>query len=525
MGNSVQHSVEGEDRLDSWKEIAAFLGRGVRTVQRWELRRRLPVHRAPGGKADSVYAFKWELAEWMASSKMVERAGEHYVRPDAIRIGGDSPVSSADVLWGGHPLVVSHASAWLSRDDLGPATVLDGSKDSPSVLRTGLLDPWWVASVAVATICVLAIMLFISQPWVAARQVQVSHPLVTPHVPDPAAVELYLRGRYFWERRTPEDLHRAIDLFTQAIVRDPSYAQAYSGIADCYNLLREFSTMPPEEAYPRAIAAARRAVQLDDTSAEAYNSLAFGTLYWTWDPTAADQEFQRAIELKPEFVTAHHWYANSLMSRGRPLDALREIDIAQQLDPSSTAVLGSKGLILLVAGKTAEGLGLLTQLEAAEPNYLPPHVYMADFYLTSRDARRFLAEQKKLADLSTDKTVRLLSVAANRGYASGGYEGMVRSMLAAMEKLPEDGGRDPFMIARFDALLGDRSKAMRSLELAYQKHRESICFLYPDMALAPLRDEPKFQEMAALRYHPGSDVSTMPALAAATGHGALPKHE
>ena len=114
----------------------------------------------------------------------------------------------------------------------------------------------------------------------------------------PEAEELYLKGRYFWNKRTPEDLNKALDLFTQAIVRDPGYAQAYVGLADCYNLLREYSVMPPNEAYPRALAAAKKAVELDDNSAEAHNSLAFATFYWTWDAATAEREFKRAIAVE-----------------------------------------------------------------------------------------------------------------------------------------------------------------------------------------------------------------------------------
>src|ERR1019366_4026317 len=143
---------------------------------------------------------------------------------------------------------------------------------------------------------------------------------------DPEAQDLYLKGRYYWDKRTPDDLNKAVDFFTQASIRDPNYAQAYVGLADCYNLLREYAAMTPEEAYPRALAAAKTAVELDDSSAEAHNSLAFVTFYWNWDVAGAEREFRRALELNPTYVVAHHWYATFLMTIGRLPEALEQID-------------------------------------------------------------------------------------------------------------------------------------------------------------------------------------------------------
>lgn len=154
------------------------------------------------------------------------------------------------------------------------------------------------------------------------------------HVPNPAARDLYLKGRYYWNKRTPADLNMALDYFTQAIVSDPNYARAYVGTADCFNLLREFSVMPEEEAYPQAMAAARKAIELDGSLAEAHNSLAFGTYYWSMDAAGAEREFRQALGLDPNYALAHHWYATFLVSIGRNQEALNQIEMAQQLDSS-----------------------------------------------------------------------------------------------------------------------------------------------------------------------------------------------
>ena len=202
--------------------------------------------------------------------------------------------------------------------------------------------------------------------------------LAAGHTTSPEAKELYLKGRYEWDKRTPESLNKAVDYFTQAIVHDPNYAQAYVGLADCYNLLREFSAMPPEEAYPRALAAAKKAVELDDSSAEAHTSLAFATFYGSFDAAGAEREFQHALALNPNDARAHHWYATSLFAEGRYPEALSQIEIAQQLDPASTAILADKGLILLYAGPKEEGVALLKQLERTEPAFPSTYRYLQD---------------------------------------------------------------------------------------------------------------------------------------------------
>ena len=132
------------------------------------------------------------------------------------------------------------------------------------------------------------------------------------HAANREAEEFYLKGRYYWEKRTPDSLNKAVDSFTQAIVHDPSYAPAYVGLADCYNLLREYTVMPASEAYPRALAAAKKAVELDDRSSEAHASFAFASFFGMWDAATADREFRRALELNPSNAIAHHWYATYL---------------------------------------------------------------------------------------------------------------------------------------------------------------------------------------------------------------------
>ena len=211
-------------RLNSWKEIASFFGRDERTVRRWEKELALPVHRIPGGAKGRVFAIESELQQWLLTSQAAQQAS--------------------------------------SSQDAPPAAVIQESK------RAGLLtNKMWV--VVLGLCAILGTTFVVSR---SARKFHVQASGDSRSVPGKGAAhdrgnsqaeDLYLEGRYYWNKRTPDDLNRAVDYFTQAIVRDPNYAKPYVGLADCYNLLREYSAMPPKEAFPRALAAATKAVELE----------------------------------------------------------------------------------------------------------------------------------------------------------------------------------------------------------------------------------------------------------------------
>src|SRR5262249_2616452 len=170
-------------------------------------------------------------------------------------------------------------------------------------------------------------------------------------VVNPEAYVSYLKGRYFWNKRTTDGLRTALAYFNQAIEEDPSYAQAYSGLADTYALLGDwqYGVMTAKEALPKAKAAATRALELDNTLGEAHNSLAFVLDGFDWDFAAAEKEFQRALELNPGYATAHHWYAWHLSLMGRNREAIDEMKKAQNLDPLSLIINADLAELLLIA--------------------------------------------------------------------------------------------------------------------------------------------------------------------------------
>ena len=312
---------------------------------------------------------------------------------------------------------------------------------------------------------------------------------------DPQAQELYLLGRYHWSKRTPDDLTQAVSYFNQAIDRDPDYADAYVGLSDCYSLLREFGNMRSEEALPKAFAAARKAVQLDDTSAEAHNALAFVTFYWNWDAPGAEREFRRAIELNPRYVTAHHWYATFLMTLGRFPEALKEINDAQQLDPASTPILADKALILFHSGKKPAAISLLTQVSASQPAFFSTHQYLAYIYLNADNSESFLQEARAAARLSRDAQQLKVLNAGENGYRTGGEQAMLLSMARLQEKYFQQGTLPAFTVARTYAQLGRKNETLKYLNTSLERHEVAFLSARVDEPFAYLHDDTSFRNL------------------------------
>ena len=322
------------------------------------------------------------------------------------------------------------------------------------------------------------------------------------HPANPEAVDLYLKGRFYWNKRTPEDLNKALDYFTQAIVHDPSYAPAYVGLADCYNLMREYTLMPSTEAYPRALAAAKTAVALDDHSSEAHASVAFVSFWGMWDAATADKEFRRAIELSPNNAIAHHWYATYLSEVHRYPEALQEIDRAQALDPNSPSILADKGLILWMTGRHDEALRLLRQMEAAEPDFVSPHRYLKSAYREEGEYSGYLSEMRKEALLLHDSSELAEADAAQKGLAAGGPKNMLESMLQVQKKFYGKGLASPFDLAETCALLGDKDQAFQYLQASFNTHNENLLSLSNDAAFNSLHDAPAYRDLIASMSKP-----------------------
>jgi tetratricopeptide (TPR) repeat protein len=442
-------------RLDSWKEIAAFFGRDVRTVRRWEQKSVLPVHRVPGGTKGRVFAYESELREWLSAPP---------------EINGAAPES-----------VPGTEQVEPSRQSGAPAKIV-----------------MWAVILGLCALLVGGVFVYRQTHRFAVQASDVSSPPAASHkAPAPEAVQLYLQGQYYWEKRTPADLRTALDYFMQAVVQDPNYADAYVGLANCYNLMREYTMMPSGEAYTRALAAARKAVELDDQSSEAHASLAFVSFFGMWDVAAGEREFRRAVELNPGDPVPHHWWANALLALHRWPEALLEIDRAQTLDPSSSAILADKGNILSVAGWPDDALKLLQQMERSETEFRSPHLYLKYIYFRKQEYSDFLSELRKDALVLKDHAALAVANVAARGFAQGGEQGMLKAMLQEQEKFYTRHMISPTELAWTEAVLGNKSEALRYLTAAYDQRDGSLLFVevYPEFNR--LQDQPGYGELLA----------------------------
>ncbi len=480
-------------RLDSWKEIADYLSKGERTAKRWESERSLPVHHVPGGGHGSVYAFAAELDKWLLSTRPREP---------------DSPHELAIEPEGGSVVPIRPA----------PDDAASGRKNSSSrsqwfrqLLR---FAPYIFLIIAVAILvaplanphATQAYTSFLRSLLTSDKSASQS-PATNPEKLQ--AHDLYLRGRFEWNKRTPGSLNRALDYFTQAVVHDPGNAQAYVGLADTYNLLREYTLMPENEAYERATAAARKAVELDDSLAEAHRSLAFDEIWGNWDFAAGEREFQRAIELNPRDPIAHLWFANAFSAPGWYPVCLREIDRAQELDPSSRAILADKGLMLFHAGQARQGLDLVKQVELADPDFLSPHRYLASMYLALGNYPEYLAESEKAADLSNDLILKRTTSAANAGFKREGEGGLFRALYDAQKNYYREGKLAGTFLAMTCARMGKKQEAIQLLREEYDKHSPHFLMLrdHPDLLL--LKDEPGYRELLNKIHAPQPGISAV----------------
>src|SRR3984957_17066568 len=423
-------------RLDTWKEIGAFFGRDERTGKRWESTRGLPVHRVPGGGRANVYANTDELVEWLKGKNVtVETDATSNVVASAEAGGGaEGGAKANDVVGAGSVLLagnVRQAEAGGVERRVGQRRTAERGDGASAVSREARYIA--IAIVILATFAIVGVARRVSSARGGTKKTTATR------VVDPEAEQFYLKGMYYFNKRTPETLNQAVDYFTQAVVRDPQYAEAYVGLADCYNLLREYTVMPASEAYPRAMAAAKRAIALDDSLSGAHSSLAFVDFYWSWDVAGAQREFQRAIELDGKSVLAHHWYATFLLALGKLPESLQEIEKAQQLDPQSNAILADKGLILFHNGQKEQAVTLLKQIETAEPDFLSPHNYLAAIYFVQGDYRQYLEESRIAATLLHDERRLAIVGASEKGFASGGSRGMLNAMLKEQQTLHDNG--------------------------------------------------------------------------------------
>jgi tetratricopeptide (TPR) repeat protein len=321
---------------------------------------------------------------------------------------------------------------------------------------------------------------------------------------------LYLKGRYEWNQRTPDSLNRALDYFTQSIVHDPGDARTYVGLADTYLLLREYSNLPENEAYARAIAAAKKAIELDDSLAEAHRALAFAETNGNWDFVTGEKEYRRAVQLDPKDPLARLWHANSFASPGWLHESLAEIDRAQELDPSSHAILADKGLLLFKAGKKQEAIELLKQVERTDPEFRSPHFYLMLISFWIRDYPNYLMEGEKTAQAVSDPVLKDTLAKARAGYTRDGESGLLQNLYAAQSKYYSAGKVPGMSLARTCLRMRRKEEALQLMEEEYTHHSAAFIWCLSDPDFLSLKDDPRYKELLRKMNYPEAPEDVPP---------------
>ena len=312
-------------------------------------------------------------------------------------------------------------------------------------------------------------------------------------VVDPEAYESYLKGRYFWNKRTAEGLKVARAYFDQAIEEDPKYAEAYSGLADTYALLGDwqYAVMTPKEALPKAKAAAIKALELDSALGEAHNSLAFCLDGFDWDFDSAGKEFRRAIELNPGYATAHHWYAWHLSLLGRNEEAIAEMRKAESLDPLSLIINADLAELLLIAHFYDESIQQSRKVIEMDPNFAFAHNQLGQAYLPNHMPGEAVAELKTAVQLSGGSPTSLANLA--RAYVAFGNRSEAEKILSDLKKRSNPDYSYSPEIAVIYVALGDKDQAMNWLEKGYGDRFNPGVLLRP--GFDALRSDPRFQNL------------------------------
>ncbi len=626
MGNSIQDENGTGARLDSWKAIADYLGLEVRSVQRWEAERGLPVHRVPGERRGRVFAYTGELDEWLRSGQreqtLPDAAGESETggaiggasdeslpgvarggfRPgtdtaeqaDASRVSMQrrsaappgrmlrfvlTAASVALVLVAGgylatrmsHPEVRPHAdramlavlpfvnlsgdpgqeyfadglteemitdlgrlnpqalgviartSAMKYKDthedigeigrQLGVQYVLEGSirregdtlRVSAQLIQVSDQTHLWAQNYQRRVDDILAVQQEIGQA--IADKIRLNLNRVQPASPiraqatNPAAYDDYLRGLFCLNRRMDPGLPESQAYFLQALRKDPNFAAAYAGLAQTYMFQAESILNPGrEKLVVQGRAAAQKAIQLDDSSPEAYTALGGIDVFFGYDFSGAEVRFERALALNPNYAPAHHWYANLYLDpQGRHAEAISEMQLAQQLDPVNLIIYSDMGQSYFFARQYGKALEIYRRILAMDANFIPVRWYLADLYRQLGNHQQEVNEEitnlRFRASLGTADMQRhpdwpdLLQNA----YRTGGYDAFMREFVRQRTVWQKETGRSNPDMAIYYALLGNKEKALSTLEECYQQGNINMIYLKVHPGYDPLRSEPRFQ--------------------------------
>jgi len=317
---------------------------------------------------------------------------------------------------------------------------------------------------------------------------------VTKHYTEnPEAYQLYLKGRFYWNKRTGDAAKKAVEYFQQAIEIDPNYALAYAGLADAYQLLNLFADVSPQEAFPKAKAAAKRALELDETLAEAHTSLASSLFFYDRNYPEAEREYQRAIQLNPNYATAHHWYGVTYLAKMQRFDeAIAEMKRAQELDPLSLAINADVGNTYTQARQYDKAIEQLRKAIEMDQSFYFAHAQLGMAYQMKHDFQDAIAEYQKARELNDDPFVLAL---LGNVYAASGRRDEALRILDQLKQLSKQRFVYAYGIALVYAGLGDKDQAFQWLEKSLQDHEARINRLKVDPFFDSLRSDPRYGDL------------------------------
>ena len=317
--------------------------------------------------------------------------------------------------------------------------------------------------------------------------------LTKHHTENDEAYRLYLKGRHHWNKWTEDGFYRAIEHFRQAIEKDPSYALAHAGLADCYVLLGWNSYLAPNDAFPHAKAEAANALRLDPDLAEAHAALAAVLWLHDWRWEQAQTEFTRSLELSPTYHTANHWYAEYWMTMGRQAEAIARMQNSLELDPLSLIISVAAGWHFYNARRYEEAIGQLRRTVELDPNYPVTYWILGLLYRKTGHYKSAIGAGEKAVELSGGSPMMRAALAQTLG-AAGKTENAIH-ILNDLTKLAKEKYVAPYFLGGVHAGLGDNERAIAYLEESYEERSHWLIYLNIDPGFDALRDNPRFQEL------------------------------
>ncbi len=319
--------------------------------------------------------------------------------------------------------------------------------------------------------------------------------LVKRYTQDPDAYNLYLEGRFNWNKRTESGLKRAIELYEAAIARDPNFALAYAGIADAYSLLGCLSFAPPHEVYPKAKEAAQKALELDDALAKGYVALAFIKYNYDWDWMGAEIDFNWAIRLNPNYATAYQYYGSLLMSLARFEEAGAKFEKAKELDPSSMSIRARIASLFYYARQYDQALKMWREILKIDPGLDWAHFYLGLSYLEKGSGKKVLGEFEKVEKISGGSV--LSSFGKAYAYARAGKREEALKELETLIQRSQKSYVPAYFLAVVELALGEKEKSFDYLEKSWAARETEMTLLKVDPHLDPIREVPRFEALLA----------------------------